>query len=258
MPKKGRERILTRTVRDRSGHFRAARLAAALALALTAGSAAAPARTAARPQSSTAAPPITTSLRALEQLLQRSPAHLPGSPAVGDVRAEAHRRAEAALRELLRLSASWPAQSPENYRLNLARTVESAAAAVQGEGGPARLSALEALADDLETKLEHCVRSGGKLGGAVLVRVRTVQASGEARRWQVLYMPRILAFSTAPVPDVFPQLSSPTDERLVPGRYLMWARNPVTGLVGERTLVKVGEGRKELVLDLPVPAEPAK
>ena len=42
---------------------------------------------------------------------------------------------------------------------------------------------------------------------------------------------------------------------IVPGRYLMWVRNPDTSKTGERTVVKVGEGRKELVVDLPVPAE---
>jgi hypothetical protein len=34
----------------------------------------------------------------------------------------------------------------------------------------------------------------------------------------------------------------------------MWVRNPATSAVGERTVVKVGEGRKELIVDLPVPA----
>jgi hypothetical protein len=34
----------------------------------------------------------------------------------------------------------------------------------------------------------------------------------------------------------------------------MWVRNPNTNAVGERTVVKVGEGRKELIVDLPVPA----
>jgi hypothetical protein len=49
-------------------------------------------------------------------------------------------------------------------------------------------------------------------------------------------------------------LSSPTEETLVPGRYVMWVRDPATARIGERTVVKVGEGRKELLLDLPVPA----
>ena len=59
-------------------------------------------------------------------------------------------------------------------------------------------------------------------------------------------------------PDLFPQLSSPTNETLVPGRYVMWARDPATARLGERTVVKVGEGKKELLLDLPVPATPPR
>jgi hypothetical protein len=39
----------------------------------------------------------------------------------------------------------------------------------------------------------------------------------------------------------------------VPGRYVMWVRDPATSRLGERTVVKVGEGKKELILDLPVP-----
>jgi hypothetical protein len=114
--------------------------------------------------------------------------------------------------------------------------------------------ALLALADDLEAKLEHCRKSGGRLGGSVLVRVRTVQAGTEAPRWQVFYMPKIFEIAPSATPDLFPQLSSPTEDLLVPGRYLMWVRNPSTNTVGERTVVKVGEGRKELIVDLPVPS----
>jgi hypothetical protein len=70
----------------------------------------------------------------------------------------------------------------------------------------------------------------------------------------VFYMPRVFEAARSATPDLFPQLSSPTQETLVPGRYVMWARDPVTSRVGERTVVKVGEGRKELLVDLPVPA----
>jgi len=34
----------------------------------------------------------------------------------------------------------------------------------------------------------------------------------------------------------------------------MWVRDPATAQLGERTVVKVGEGKKELLLDLPVPS----
>ena len=69
-----------------------------------------------------------------------------------------------------------------------------------GGSSPEQVGAmLPAVADDLEAKLEHCRASGGKLGGSVVVRVRTVQAGAEAGRWQVFYMPKILEVS--PVGD---------------------------------------------------------
>ena len=85
------------------------------------------------------------------------------------------------------------------------------------------------------------------------MRVRTLQGGAESKSWQVFYMPRVFEASTSASPDLFPQLSSPTEESLVPGRYVMWVRDPATARLGERTVVKVGEGRKELLLDLPVP-----
>ena len=115
---------------------------------------------------------------------------------------------------------------------------------------------VEAVAEDLETKLEHCTKSGGRLGGSVTVRVRTLQGGAESKSWQVFYMPRIFEAATNATPDLFPQLSSPTEETLVPGRYVMWVRDPATARLGERTVVKVGEGRTELLLDLSVPATP--
>jgi len=93
---------------------------------------------------------------------------------------------------------------------------------------------------------------------AVTVRVRTVKGGDEITSWQVFYMPRVFEAAANASPDLFPQLSSPTEDTLVPGRYVMWARDPVSTRVGERTVVKVGEGKKELLLDLPVPAAPTR
>ena len=194
------------------------------------------------------APAVTASLQSLDALLAKA------APSTGPGRA-AQKRAAAALAQLRSLSAAWPAQSPEDYRLNLAADVTALSAAVARGDQQILQQSLEAVAGDLEAKLEHCQKSGGKLGGSVLVRVRTVQSGQEAGKWQVFYMPRIFEVSPNAVPDLFPQLSSPTEEIIVPGRYLMWVRNPATSKVGERTVVKVGEGRKELVVDLPVPAE---
>jgi ankyrin repeat protein len=198
---------------------------------------------------SQSAPAVTASLQSLDALLTKA------APSTGPGRA-AQKRAAGALAQLRSLSAAWPAQSPEDYRLNLAADVTALSSALARGDQQILRQSLKAVADDLEAKLEHCQKSGGRLGGSVLVRVRTVQSGQEAGKWQVFYMPRIFEVSPNAVPDLFPQLSSPTEEIIVPGRYLMWVRNPSTSKVGERTVVKVGEGRKELVVDLPVPAEP--
>jgi hypothetical protein len=154
---------------------------------------------------------------------------------------------------LQELAAQWPADSPDDYRASLADHGRTLDAAIDGADRGRLADTLQALAEDLEVKLEHCLASGGRLGGSVTVRVRTVQNARETGSWQVFYMPKVFEASATASPDLFPQLSSPTEETLVPGRYLMWLRNPATGIVGERTVVKVGEGRQELVVDLAVP-----
>jgi hypothetical protein len=165
-------------------------------------------------------------------------------------------RAGAALAQLQALSTKWPAESPADYRENLAGDVSALERAIQAGDAGVLGATLESVADDLEAKLEHCTNSGGKLGGSVHVRVRTVQAGQESRNWQVFYMPRVFEAAANASPDLFPQLSSPTEDTLVPGRYVMWVRDPVSARVGERTVVKVGEGKSELLLDLPVPSSP--
>jgi hypothetical protein len=206
-----------------------------------------PPGSAAPPQS----PQVKASLSTLAAVLARVP---PASP---PVRA-AQRRANTALSQLQALSAKWPAESPDDYRDNLSGNVAALEAALKAGTAESLAATLESVAEDLEIKLEHCNLSGGKLGGSVIVRVRTVAGAEESRRWQVFYMPRVFEAATNASPDLFPQLSSPTEETLVPGRYVMWVRDPATARLGERTVVKVGEGRKELLLDLPVPPPPAR
>jgi hypothetical protein len=201
-----------------------------------------PARPAAAPQS----PQVKASLATLSTALARVP------PASAPVRA-AQRRASTVLSQLQMLSAKWPAESPGDYRDNLSGEVAALDAALKSGTADSLAATLEAIAEDLEVKLEHCNLSGGKLGGSVVVRVRTVAGSQEKGSWQVFYMPRVFEAASNASPDLFPQLSSPTAETLVPGRYVMWVRDPATSRLGERTVVKVGEGKKELILDLPVP-----
>jgi hypothetical protein len=200
-----------------------------------------------RPAAPPQAPQVKASLTTLATVLGRVP------PASASVQA-ARQRASAALSRLQSLAAKWPAESPDDYRDNLAEYIAALEAALKIGDAETLASTVEAVAEDLEVKLEHCTLSGGRLGGSVVVRVRTLQGGTESRSWQVFYMPRVFEAAPNATPDLFPQLSSPTQETLVPGRYVMWVRDPVTARLGERTVVKVGEGRMELLLDLPVPA----
>src|SRR5688572_23513672 len=196
-------------------------------------------------------PQVRASLATLTTVLARIP------PASAQVRSEL-RRANAALSQLRTLSDKWPAESPDDYRDNLADNLAALEAAVKAGDAGTLAATLEAVADDLEIKLEHCLASGGRLGGSVVVRVRTLQGGTESRSWQVFYMPKVFEAASNASPNLFPQLSSPTNEILVPGRYVMWVRDPTTARLGERTVVKVGGGRTELLLDLPVPAPPPR
>lgn len=199
-----------------------------------------------------AAPPqVKASLETLAAVLARIP---PASDRIRMVQ----QRANAALSQLRTLSARWPAESPDDYRNNLSGEVKALESALKAGNVDTLAATTQSVAEDLEIKLEHCNRSGGKLGGSVTVRVRTLHGADEIKSWQVFYMPRVFEAAANASPDLFPQLSSPTEEILVPGRYVMWVRDPVTARVGERTVVKVGEGKKELVLDLPVPAAPGR
>ena len=216
-------------------------MAVALLLSSTVGQAGA----ATTPEAS-AAPPIGTTLERYHTALARVPLS-------SDIVRTVYRRASTALAGLRDLSSRWPADSPEAYRKNLFRNLLSLEAAIDSGNADVLALALEATAEDLEVKLEHCTKSGGRLGGSVIVRVRTVQGDAEAKSWQVFYIPKILELSETTTPDMFPQLSSPTEETLVPGRYVMWVRQPGTTKTGDRVVVRVGEGRKELLLDLPVP-----
>jgi len=192
-------------------------------------------------------PPLTQSLAALSRQLTRVP-----SASLSMNFAEW--RARVAVSALQDLARNWPAESPADYRASLARHVTVLEDGLVS-GDATRLTALlEALADDLEVKLEHCKRSGGKLGGSVTVQVRTVQDGQEIRNWQVFYLPKVLDVLGASAANRFPQLSSPTHETLVPGRYVMWVRDASSEKTGDKVVVKVGEGKKELLLDLPVPA----
>lgn len=114
-------------------------------------------------------------------------------------------------------------------------------------------SALQAAADDLHIKAEHCRRSGDGLGGMVTVVIRTRNGDREQRNLQVLYMPKLMEAVKNAQPEQFPKLSSPTSHDLPPGRYLMWTREPQSNMMGARTIVRIGDGNKTAAWDLPAP-----
>lgn len=206
----------------------------------------APARQATATADAQGVPQVAEGLRRLARLLESITTDAPAIVRPRD-------RARVTLGKLLELSTSWPAESPLPYRRNVSTLVTTLGEAIAAPALGTLPRVLEALADDLEAKLEHCVASGGKLGGAVRVLVRTRDPRQEVRDWQVLYLPKIQEASPSASPAVFPQLSSPTDERLVPGRYVIWARNPFNGQSGDRQVFKVGGGRTDLTIELPVP-----
>lgn len=98
-------------------------------------------------------------------------------------------------------------------------------------------------ADDLAVKCEHCLLAG--LAATVRTEVRT------AKDLQVLYAPALAFAVMSREAAAFPRLTSPTEEDLAPGRYVLWARDPKTGKVSEPQTYKIGGGRKEIVIDLP-------
>ena len=113
----------------------------------------------------------------------------------------------------------------------------------------------ETLADvaaELQAKREHCRALGVGMGGVVKLLVNTRRGSAAAPDWQVLYLLKIYEWVPGAAATNFPRLSTPTELDLEPGRYWVWARDPATGKVSERILVKAA-GQRELMVDLSVP-----
>ncbi len=210
----------------------------------------APRTAAPAPASRPGAPSVKTSLATLSVLLNRT-------PTAPTTLSFARFRVRNVLDKLAQLSAGWPAESPADYRANLDASVHEFERELAGSDSAHLTAFLEALGDDLEVKLEHCTRSGGKLGGSVVVSVRTLDGDRESRNWQVFYMPKIFEAAGGSTPDRFPRLSSPTSDTLVPGRYVVWGRDG-SNRTTERVTIKVGEGKKELPLELLVPSGTAR
>lgn len=111
---------------------------------------------------------------------------------------------------------------------------------------------LDDVTAELEAKVEHCKTLGTGMGGSVLLQVSTRRGAQTVSDWQVFYLLKIYERVSAASPVTFPNLSTPTETRLDPGRYWLWARDPATGRTSERALVRVA-GQTALRVDLPVP-----
>jgi hypothetical protein len=112
-------------------------------------------------------------------------------------------------------------------------------------------SALADVADELEAKVEHCRRLGIGMGGSVEVSVSTRQGGVAVGSWQVFYLLKIYEHVKGASATTFPRLSTPTEARLDPGRYWLWARDAATGRTSPRALVRIA-GQPRLQVDLPV------
>ncbi|MBM3801555.1 MAG: hypothetical protein FJW26_04490 [Acidimicrobiia bacterium] len=168
---------------------------------------------------------------------------------------DARRMAASATADVNELVRSWTptATVSSDYVASLHLSLESLDLALQSkQEGPAFL-ALQAAADDLRIKADHCRKAGVGLGGMVTVIVRTRKGQREQRNLQVLYLPKLTEVVKETEPSQFPSFSSPTSHTLPPGRYLMWTREPQSQMMGARSMVRIGDGRKTVEWELPVP-----
>jgi hypothetical protein len=111
---------------------------------------------------------------------------------------------------------------------------------------------IDDVTSELQTKVEHCRTLGIGMGGSVLLRINTRRGAQPASDQQVFYLLKIYERLSSVSPNTFPKLSSPTESRVEPGRYWVWARDPSTGRTSERVLVRVA-GQTEFTADIPVP-----
>jgi hypothetical protein len=111
--------------------------------------------------------------------------------------------------------------------------------------------AIDDVTRELEAKVNHCRTLRIGMGGSVLLKVNTRRGARVVSDWQVLYLLKFDDWLKT-APRNFLRVSSPTEMNVEPGRYWIWARDPVSGSTSERVLVEL-TGQKELLLDLPVP-----
>ena len=114
---------------------------------------------------------------------------------------------------------------------------------------------LREVADDVTVKANHCRKSTRGLGADVTVQVETRKRDRIDPGWQVFYKYRIYQFTEKYTPRHFPKPSSPTQQELPAGIYLIWAEKPggPKPIRSKEDIVTVGEGKQQLEWVLMVP-----
>jgi hypothetical protein len=168
---------------------------------------------------------------------------------------DARRIAQVALSDVNFMIRGWTpgCKIPAEYSSSLEKSLQLLDLVLKSKEEGHSFSALQSAADDLHIKAEHFRKSGGGLGEMVTVLVHTRKDDREQRNLQVFYLPKMMEAVQGAQPDQFPELSSPTSHSLPPGRYLMWAREPQSNMIGTRTSVSIGDGNKTVEWTLPVP-----
>jgi ankyrin repeat protein len=129
------------------------------------------------------------------------------------------------------------------------RELEGAAEKLESPQGPNDV--LE-VADDLTLKSQHCRALGIGMGGKIRVSFTTRRNGAPVHNWQVFYIPKIFQHAKGVSPWLIPGWTSPSEEMLEPGRYLVWAQDPLSKNRTEPQDVPFS-GRSQMAMDLAVP-----
>lgn len=156
--------------------------------------------------------------------------------------------------QYLKESWHWGEFVSPAYQENLVQSFTVLASAVREPDPETAFATLNAVVEDLRVKADHCRKSIRGLGADVTVKVQTKNKLREDPGWVVYYKLGIFEFAQQRKPNRFTELSSPSIGTLPAGRYLIWAWKP--GLPesepARKELFRIGEGAKELTLDLMV------
>ena len=181
-------------------------------------------------------------------------------PPVAQVLADLRSAVVALPRELqsdrLRQAVDWLADQPFRPGFNPSEiSIEYTRSLLAATGLLRQLPIRDVVDDvtaDLEAKVDHCRALGVSMGGQVTLRVNTLRAAAPVSNWRVQALPKLYERVQGTSPRQFLRVSTPTEMALEPGRYWVWAQDPVSGRTSERVLVRVA-GKQQLQLDLIIP-----